>query len=157
MSKELKDSVATTTLERELGRLRRAHLMQLLRTSTDPGVSVLATELLRGVVEAGTIRASDLANTLSVTKTSISRYVNEMLDEGLLIQRRDPSDGRATLLSVSERGRRTLEDRQARRGAILDELCGEWPQGDVEMLTSLLERLNDASQARRMEQRTLPR
>ena len=157
MSKVLKNSVATTTLERELGRLRRAHLMQLLRTSKDPGLSVLATELLRVVVEAGTIRASDLANTLSVTKTSISRYVNEMLDEGLLVQRRDPSDGRATLLSVSERGRRALEERQARRGAILDELCGGWPQGDVEMLTSLLERLNDASQARRMEQRTLSR
>lgn len=157
MSKELKDSVTTTTLERELGRLRRAHLMQLLRTSKDPGSSVLATELLRVVVEAGPIRASDLANTLSVTKTSISRYVNEMLDEGLLVQRRDPSDGRATLLSVSEKGRRALEERQVRRGAILDELCGGWTHGDVEMLTSLLERLNDASQARRMEQRTLSR
>ncbi|HEY5104867.1 MAG TPA: MarR family transcriptional regulator [Acidimicrobiales bacterium] len=153
MNKVLKDSVVPTTLERELGRLRRAHLMQLLRTSRDPELSVLATELLRVVVEAGTIRASDLANTLSVTKTSISRYVNEMLDDGLLVQRSDPSDGRATLLSVSTTGRRALEERQAKRGAILHELCGEWPKGDVERLTTLLQKLNDASQARRMGQR----
>ncbi|HEY5266107.1 MAG TPA: MarR family transcriptional regulator [Acidimicrobiales bacterium] len=153
MNKPVKESVVTTTLERELGRLRRVHLMQLLRTSKDLELSVLATELLRVVVEAETIRASDLANTLSVTKTSISRYVNEMLDDGLLVQRSDPSDGRATLLSVSAVGRRALEERQARRGEILNELCGGWPKGDVETLTTLLQRLNDASQKRRMEQR----
>lgn len=153
MGKVLNDSVVPTTLERELGRLRRVHLMQLLRTSRDPELSVLATELLRVVVEAGSIRASDLANTLSVTKTSISRYVNEMLDNGLLVQRSDPSDGRATLLSVSAMGRRALEERQSKRGEILHELCGEWPKGDVERLTTLLRKLNDASQARRMGQR----
>lgn len=148
------DSQTTTTLERELGRLRRVHLIQLLRTSTDRELSVLATELLRVVVEAQSIRASDLASTLSVTKTSISRYVNEMLDRGLLIQRADPSDGRATLLSVSTLGRRTLEERQAKRNSVLDQLCSGWPEGDVETLTTLLQRLNDANQARKTEHRT---
>jgi DNA-binding MarR family transcriptional regulator len=150
MSKEMNQSEVPTTLERELGRLRRVHLMQLLRTSRDRELSVLATELLRVVVEAGSIRASDLANTLSVTKTSISRYVNEMLDDGLLEQRSDPSDGRAALLSVSSKGRRALEEREARRSSLLRELCDGWPEGDVETLTTLLQRLNDASQVRRL-------
>ena len=127
--------------------------MQLLRSPSEPGLSPLATELLRVVVEAGSIRASDLASTLFVTKTSISRYVNEMLDDGLLVQRRDPSDGRATLLSLSTTGRRALEEREARRTAVLHELCGGWPKGDVATLTTLLKRLNDVSQIRRMEQR----
>jgi DNA-binding MarR family transcriptional regulator len=153
MGKTLKDQEAPTTLERELGRLRRVHLMQLLRAPSEPGLSPLATELLRVVVEAGSIRASDLANTLFVTKTSISRYVNEMLDDGLLVQRSDPSDGRATLLSLSTLGRRALEEREARRTAVLHELCGGWPKGDVENLTTLLRRLNDVSQIRRTEQR----
>lgn len=145
------DPQSATTLERELGRLRRVHLIQLLRTSTDRELSVLATELLRVVVEAESIRASELASTLSVTKTSISRYVNEMLERGLLIQRADPSDGRATLLSVSTSGRRALEERQARRSGVLEELCGGWPPGDVEQLTNLLRRLNDANQVRQMD------
>ncbi|HEY5111380.1 MAG TPA: MarR family transcriptional regulator [Acidimicrobiales bacterium] len=153
MGKALKDTQSTTTLERELGRLRRVHLMQLLRSPSEPGLSPLATELLRVVVESGSIRASDLANTLFVTKTSISRYVNEMLDDGLLVQRRDPTDGRATLLSLSSTGRRALEEREARRTAVLGELCGGWPKGDVATLTTLLRRLNDVSQIRRMEQR----
>jgi DNA-binding MarR family transcriptional regulator len=115
----------------------------LVRASNAPGHSPLSVELLRAVVEAGEIRASDLASALFVTKTSISRYVNEMLREGLLVQRRDPSDGRAALLSVSLEGRRELEEREARRSAWLRDLCRGWPKGDVATLTTLLQRLND--------------
>jgi DNA-binding MarR family transcriptional regulator len=143
MAKVTKDSTVDTTLEREWGRLRRGQIIGLARASTSPGHSPLAVEVLRAVVEAGEIRASDLANELFVTKTSISRYVNEMLDDGLLVQRRDPSDGRATLLSVSAAGRRDLEEREARRSALLRDLCQGWPKGDVATFTKLLQRMND--------------
>jgi len=135
--------VSDTTLEREWGRLRRGHLMQQVRATSAPGHSPLEIELLRAIVEAGEIRASDLANRLFVTKTSISRYVNDMLKEGLLSQRRDPSDGRATLLSVSAAGRREFEEREARRSEFLGEICRGWSKSDVSTLTTLLQRLND--------------
>jgi DNA-binding MarR family transcriptional regulator len=143
MGKVTKESEVDTTLEREWGRLRRGQLMGLVRASNAPGHSPLAVELLRAVVEAGEIRASDLASELFVTKTSISRYVSEMVNEGLLVQRRDPSDGRAVLLRVSASGRRELEGREARRSALLHDLCEGWPKGDVATLTKLLQRLND--------------
>jgi DNA-binding MarR family transcriptional regulator len=143
MPKSARDPKVDTTLEREWGRLRRSTIIGLVRASNTPGHSPLSVELLRAVVEAGEIRASDLASALFVTKTSISRYVNEMLDEGLLSQRRDPSDGRATLLSVSPAGRRELEERESRRSALLRDLCRGWPKADVATLTALLQRLND--------------
>jgi DNA-binding MarR family transcriptional regulator len=151
----MKESNVDTTLEREWGRLRRGQLMGLVRASSAPGHSPLAVELLRAVVEAGEIRASDLASELFVTKTSISRYVNEMVKEGLLVQRRDPSDGRATLLSVSASGRRELEQRETRRSELLRELCKGWPKHDVVTLTTLLQRLNDGMYRRLNE--TQPR
>ena len=143
MSRVRAETSSETTLEREWGRLRRGQLMGLVRASSAPGHSALAVELLRAVVEAGEIRASDLASELFVTKTSISRYVGEMLKEGLLVQRRDPRDGRATLLRASASGRRELEEREAKRSALLRSLCQGWPQGDVATLTRLLQRLND--------------
>ncbi len=143
MAKRAATHVSDTTLEREWGRLRRGHLMQQVRATSAPGHSPLEIELLRAIVEAGEIRASDLANRLFVTKTSISRYVNDMLNEGLLSQRRDPSDGRATLLSVSAAGRREFEEREARRSEFLGEICRGWSRADVETLTTLLKRLND--------------
>jgi DNA-binding MarR family transcriptional regulator len=143
VGKTISGSPIDTTLEREWGRLRRGQLMGLIRASNTPGHSPLAVELLRAVVEAGEIRASDLASELFVTKTSISRYVNEMVKEGLLIQHRDPSDGRATLLSVSASGRRELDEREKNRTALLRDLCRGWPKGDVATLTKLLQRLND--------------
>lgn len=143
MGKHAQNKVTDTTLEREWGRLRRGHLMQQVRAASAPGHSPLEIELLRAIVEAGEIRASDLANQLFVTKTSISRYVNDMLKEGLLRQRRDPSDGRATLLSVSAAGQREFEDRERRRSAALREICRDWPKSDVATLTALLQRLND--------------
>jgi DNA-binding MarR family transcriptional regulator len=153
--KTAKAETSDTTLEREWGRLRRGQLMQLVRAGSEPGLSPLAIELLRAVTEAGEIRASDLANELFVTKTSISRYVNEMLKERLLSQRPDPADGRATLLSVSSAGRRTLAQREARRSRILHELCAGWPDGDVATLTALLQRLNDEIQERRLSELSL--
>jgi DNA-binding MarR family transcriptional regulator len=147
MAKKISTSADGTTLEREWGRLRRGHLMQQVRASSKSGHSPFEVELLRAIVEAGEIRSSDLANQLFVTKTSISRYVNGMLDEGLLIQRRDPSDGRATLLRVSASGRREFEEREARRSAVIQELCQDWPAKDVTELTTLLKRLNDGVQS----------
>jgi DNA-binding MarR family transcriptional regulator len=147
MGKKVSTSANGTTLEREWGRLRRGHIMQQVRATSKSGHSPLEVELLRAIVEAGEIRSSDLANQLFVTKTSISRYVNGMLDEGLLIQRRDPSDGRATLLRVSASGRREFEEREARRSAVIQELCQDWPAKDVTELTTLLKRLNDGVQS----------
>lgn len=129
--------------------------MSLVRASSEASLSPLGVELLRVVVEIGEVRASDLARRLIVTKTSISRYVNEMLDAGLLVQRRDPTDGRATLLSISALGRRTLVEREARRSAVLRELCAGWSEYDVDRLTSLLQRLNDRHQQWLIEQRGL--
>ncbi len=143
MAKHAERKVSDTTLEREWGRLRRGNLMQLVRATNAPGHSPLEVELLRAIVEAGEIRASDLANRLFVTKTSISRYVNDMLKEGLLRQRRDPSDGRATLLSVSAAGQREFEEREKRRSAMLREICQDWTPSDVAKLTTLMQRFND--------------
>jgi DNA-binding MarR family transcriptional regulator len=153
MAKKISTSASGTTLEREWGRLRRGQLVQQVRAAKAPGHSPLEIELLRAVVEAGEIRASDIANQLFVTKTSISRYVNGMLDEGLLIQRRDPSDGRATLLRVSASGRREFEEREARRSAALGEICRGWSKGDVTILTKLLQRFNNELY-RRLEETT---
>ena len=143
MAKQSVPPANETTLEREWGRLRRGHLMQQVRATNTPGHSPLEIELLRAVVEAGEVRASDLASRLFVTKTSISRYVNDMLKEGLLRQRRDPSDGRAMLLSVSAAGQREFEVREARRSAVLGDICRDWTKNEVATLTKLLQRLND--------------
>jgi DNA-binding MarR family transcriptional regulator len=155
VTKAQNEPSSDTTLEREWGRLRRGQIMQLVRTWSEPASSPLTIELLRAVVEAGEIRASDLASKLFVTKTSISRYVSEMLEENLLAQRPDPSDGRATLLRVSATGRRVLAQREARRSEVLHELCAEWPEGDVATLTTLLQRLNDGIQERRLTEAQL--
>lgn len=151
MAKQADAPTTDTTLEREWGRLRRGHLMQQVRATNAPGHSPLEIELLRAVVEAGEVRASDLASQLFVTKTSISRYVNDMLEEGLLRQRRDPSDGRAMLLSVSAAGQREFEEREARRSAVLGDICKDWSKAEVATLTKLLQRLNDGLSQRLSE------
>lgn len=152
MTRPTTTPISATTLEREWGRLRRGQLMHQLRASSEPGQTPLELELLRAVNDAGETRASDLASRLFVTKTSISRYVNGMLRRDLLVQRPDPTDGRATLLSVSATGRRALARREARRSAVLHDLCADWPRGDVEMLTLLLQRLNDGIEGRLVEE-----
>lgn len=126
--------------------------MSQLRAPNQPGQNPFELELLREVTDAGEIRASDLASRLLVTKTSISRYVKDMLRGRLLIQRPDPTDGRASLLSVSAAGRRALAQREARRGAWLDEVCADWTNEEVATLAALLQRLNAAIESRASRQ-----
>jgi DNA-binding MarR family transcriptional regulator len=134
---------SATILEREWGRLRRGQLLSQLRHGDDESERPLQLELLREVAAAGELRASELAARVYVTRASISRYVTEMRRSGLLATRPDPADGRATLLSVTPRGRQALARRERRRVRALAELCATWNDEDVATLTDLLHRLND--------------
>lgn len=54
-------------------------------------------------------RLTDLAEETLFTLSGISRMVNTLADRGLVERRRDPSDGRANLVAISEAGKAQLE------------------------------------------------
>lgn len=133
-------------LEAELGVLiRRARRMIRERArSVHPELQPAAYLMLGYIHEHGPLRASVIGTVFEIDKGAVSRQVQQLLDLGLIRREPDPDDGRATLVSVSPEGVRSLADVTAYRRAWLDERLGGWSAAELDDLAALLGRYNEA-------------
>ena len=93
----------------------------------------------------GAPRVSALAEAARVDVSVVSRQVQSLEHHGLVVRAADPHDGRASLVSLSETGRRVLEEGRARTEALVEERLSGWSTADLadvsRRLSSLLEDL----------------
>ncbi len=91
----------------------------------------------------GPLRLTDLARHFGVVPSTVCRHVQQLERDGLVDKKTDPADGRAVLLSPSDKGRVILSDlRDARQGA-LSESLSTWNPKDLRTLATLMVRLRD--------------
>ncbi|MGW0909574.1 MarR family winged helix-turn-helix transcriptional regulator [Streptomyces sp. NPDC002853] len=93
----------------------------------------------------GAMTTSDLATDQRVRPQSMARAVGLLLEQGLLTRMPHPTDGRKTLLDLSEAGRAALEAERGRRaGWLALAIEAELTDEERELLarsTALMERL----------------
>jgi len=144
MTAESGRQAAVRQIEAEVGvlikRVRRviAELAQEVHESLHPSTYLLLTHL----ADHGPLRASAIVGHFAMDKASVSRQVQHLLDLGLLDRSPDPEDGRATLLSISDDGRRRLEDVATHRRQLLDERLGDWGDEELSDFATVLARYN---------------
>lgn len=86
---------------------------------------VVTGRLLSLVEQVGPVRVSDLAVADQTTQPTMTSHTRRLVDAGLLCREPDPADARASLLSLSPRGREVLRDiRRARAAAVAPLLAG---------------------------------
>jgi DNA-binding MarR family transcriptional regulator len=93
---------------------------------------------LQGQARGG--RLTDVAAGLGVAVPTVSRQVRQLEDLGLVVRTKDPIDGRAILLEVTEAGVDALQRMQVEWRRTVAEILESWPQKDREILGELLER-----------------
>ena len=131
-------------IEAEVGvlikRVRRviAERAQEVHESLHPSTFLVLTHL----ADHGPLRASAIVGHFAMDKASVSRQVQHLLDLGLVDRTPDPEDGRATLLSVSEDGRRRLRDVADHRRQLLDQRLGDWDDQELADFAAVLARYN---------------
>jgi DNA-binding MarR family transcriptional regulator len=93
----------------------------------------------------GPSTASALAAAERMRPQSMAQVVGELLEEGLVLRRPDPSDGRRILVEITERGVEALhDDRDRRAGWLARALEEEFDRDEREQLLRaipLLQRL----------------
>lgn len=121
------------------------HALTLLRKDVQRHLphqsSVAARGVLAVLAEAGPVRTGVLADLTRVDASVTSRHVAHLCDEGLVERLPDPSDGRSTLIAVTDTGRAELT---RLREAVVDGWTGAlagWAEQDVAQLVLLLRRL----------------
>jgi DNA-binding MarR family transcriptional regulator len=85
-------------------------------------------------------RLTDVAAGLAVAVPTVSRQVRQLEDLGLVVRAKDPIDGRAILLEVTEAGVDALQRMRTEWQRTVAEILESWPPKDREILGELLER-----------------
>ncbi|MGO8863601.1 MAG: MarR family winged helix-turn-helix transcriptional regulator [Acidimicrobiales bacterium] len=97
-----------------------------------------ATLLFKLSAHGDSLRVTDLAEILGVDSPTVTRKVQQLERDGLVVRQTDPDDRRASRIRLTPAGRRTTERvRQARR-AWLEQLLQEWDDDDLSTLADLL-------------------
>lgn len=133
-------------LEHEIGRLlhRIRRGLNDRAAQVEPGLTATAYPLLVALVERGPHRAADLADVFALDKGGVSRVVHQLLELGLIERAPDPQDGRASIISATEKARERLAVTRGRRHQEIGDRLADW---DVEAITALaqgLARFNEA-------------
>jgi len=110
-----------------LGRAFEEITAWLRRSRTASEVSATGLSLLDRLDIGGALRVTDLAALEGVTQPAATALVNRLSDQGWVGRTADPTDGRASLVSITDAGRQRLQQhrdersrRIAERLALLD-------------------------------------
>jgi DNA-binding MarR family transcriptional regulator len=124
-------------------------LARRLRNERNPDnpLSVGAISVLGVLLRHGESTVGQLAVHERVQPPSMTRTVNFLVDEGYAVRRPSETDGRSSLVEISERGRQMLLADRRRRDAWLAQQLKELTPEERELLrevAQLIERLATA-------------
>jgi DNA-binding MarR family transcriptional regulator len=129
---------------------------QILARSGEP-LDQPAHQTLRHLLAWGPLRPTALAGTLGIGASYISKIVGRLEGDGLVRRTTDPSDRRASPISLTEAGEAAARGVYTLGDRMVAEVLDGWSEDDVRRYTDLTERfVADAVEAAgRMRERGL--
>lgn len=107
---------------------------------------VLALDTLYDLAATGgPVSVKDVAATLGLEHSTVSRLLGELESDALLVRGVDPDDRRRATLTLTPTGRQVVADAAQLRRCITRAVLAEWTDDEVSTLTTLLERLADTA------------
>lgn len=99
--------------------------------------------LLRLLGEADRLRLSDIAHRQGMDASTACRQVRHCEDAGLVQRQADPSDQRAVLFTLTDKGRDVLQRMQTVRLKMVDSVLNDWSEEDRHAFARLTRRFAD--------------
>jgi DNA-binding MarR family transcriptional regulator len=131
-------------LETELAVLARTLEGLSRRSSIHRDLDRASYLIARTLSAEGATSIGGLAAGLGLDATTVTRQVATMEAAGLVVRRKDPEDGRVSLMDLTARGHRRMEEVQAARERRIGDLVSGWPADDQRRFAELLGRFNQA-------------
>ncbi|KQO03398.1 MULTISPECIES: MarR family winged helix-turn-helix transcriptional regulator [unclassified Arthrobacter] len=113
-----------------------------LAKNVHPAMEPAAYGILTLLQREGSLRATDIAQSIGVGKPSVSRQLGALEGLGLVTRRLDPLDARSQRVLLTPLGEQQLAAAQSGRRTAFTALMRSWDPEDVEVLGSLIARLN---------------
>ena len=93
---------------------------------------------------AGTISANSLADILGLEKSTVSRSIDKLVNDGIVVRENDPEDRRYVNLSLSEAGVSLFEEIERRMAVYFEEVIAGLPVDKREQIIESLQYLANA-------------
>ncbi len=108
------------------------------------GISLTEYLVLQGLQQApeGKMRRIDLAESIGVTASGVTRLLNPMEKIGLVAKEATERDARVSLVALTEAGARTLEEATVTFAEAASRLCRGLQPAELSELTRLLDRMS---------------
>ena len=100
--------------------------------------------LLLFLLQSGPLRPGALAEASFADPSTISRQVAELVKRGFVRREQDPSDGRASLLAITDAGLEVCERLRAMRRDLLAAAVDGWSDDELATFAVLLARFTGA-------------
>lgn len=125
----------------ELGRTLGGLIHHVMRARQNPESGTVA--ILSTLAKCGPVRASELAQTLFLDLSTVSRHVQNLERAGYIEKVADPTDRRAMTLHLTTEGKDHVEHFWRVRTALMREGLSHWDPADLRTLTELLTRYSE--------------
>jgi DNA-binding MarR family transcriptional regulator len=123
------------------GRRGRQRAIRRGRRLTGLDWTYSALLIMEEMKENRTLRMTELADLVGTTPPTITKLVKDLEGQGLISRVPDEQDGRASIIGLTEEGRRMAESIGRKRIDELDQVINEWSDVDLERFIILFERL----------------
>jgi len=140
-SKDIKRIEAAMNALSRLGQSRRFASLRARLANVE--LSNAAQLVLRGIVNEGPVRISDLARMNQMSDAAISRQVTALETSGFARRGASLVDGRVALVHPTEQGRKVSRVLQQVADEMLTSQLSEWSSEDIALVAGLMERLSE--------------
>lgn len=135
---EVELSVLVRRIKRVIG--DRAHTIH-------PELTPTGYLMLAYLNERGPVRASAVVEAFNLDKGAVSRLVQSLVELELATRERDPDDGRAWVVSLSDEGRQRMHALATARREHLGRRLEDWSDDELDALVATLGRYNTSLDA----------
>ncbi|GAA2113562.1 MarR family winged helix-turn-helix transcriptional regulator [Nocardioides bigeumensis] len=123
----------------------REFMIAMLHAAPQEGLSLSAAAVLGVLYEVGPQRITTLAASNAVTQPAMTALVNRLESTGLVLRVVDPVDSRARLVTITEKGIRTLLERRGRQNAAIAVTIDALDAAQAALLLQLVPTLREMS------------
>lgn len=140
-------------LANQLNRMQRVRerTMHQLGSRGPDGLDLAAFRCLFAIIEQGPMRSGALAEAVLSDPSTVSRHVAQLVQLGHLERLSDPDDGRASVIAVTQGGRRVAAEMRHQRNVRFGQVIGHWSMDDRDELLRLLTQLIDDQERVRLD------
>lgn len=130
-------------IEQQLFRLlRRTNAIHVTTSHGQIELERSSYGILCLLADEGPVRLGSIASAFRLDPSTVTRQVQTVVNLGLAAKHTDPTDRRATVLSLTDQGLETVTSARAYRRGMLDQMIASWTEEERLQFVDSLRRFN---------------